>query len=358
MQSISPAATSPPSGARWSATVSRNLSGSGATGCSRSAAATRAFVAPLRHGRLPARLARLAAARPRRRRLAEPGREGAGPAISVVVPVHGQWDRPRPPRGAGCPEPARRPLRGGDRRQRGARSPPPLRLPGNARLVPAPGPGSYAARNAGAAAARGGLLVFTDADCLPDPGWLAALAAAADAAPGRCWPARCGCSPRPSPMSSRSTTSSAASRRRAMWRAAMRRPPISRYRLRSSPPWAASIPPGDQGRRRLLPPRRPRRAPLRLVPEATVSHPCRSDWAELATKARRIKGGRSCRPLAAAHRLGPAHPLPALHRHPRLPRRPPPWRHRLLAVAVRFRLWGVELAEAGRLALGGVPERR
>jgi glycosyltransferase involved in cell wall biosynthesis len=37
---------------------------------------------------------------------------------------------------------------------------------------------SYAARNRGVAAAHGDLLAFTDADCVPDPGWVRALAAA------------------------------------------------------------------------------------------------------------------------------------------------------------------------------------
>ena len=37
---------------------------------------------------------------------------------------------------------------------------------------------SYAARNAGLAEARGGLLCFTDADCIPEPGWVRALVAA------------------------------------------------------------------------------------------------------------------------------------------------------------------------------------
>lgn len=44
--------------------------------------------------------------------------------------------------------------------------------------------GPAAARNAGAALARGELLVFTDDDCLPEPGWLAALARRADELPG------------------------------------------------------------------------------------------------------------------------------------------------------------------------------
>ncbi len=65
---------------------------------------------------------------------------------------------------------------------------PPLALPGNARVVPCPAPGSYAARNAGAAAARGSWLVFSDADCRPAPGWLAAFAATAPGAAS--WPGR------------------------------------------------------------------------------------------------------------------------------------------------------------------------
>ena len=46
---------------------------------------------------------------------------------------------------------------------------------GGLRLVPAPMAGGPAAkRNLGARAARGRVLAFTDADCEPDPGWLAA----------------------------------------------------------------------------------------------------------------------------------------------------------------------------------------
>jgi glycosyltransferase involved in cell wall biosynthesis len=49
-------------------------------------------------------------------------------------------------------------------------------------LRTAGGEGPAAARNRGAAAARGRLLAFTDADCAPEPGWLAALARAASGA--------------------------------------------------------------------------------------------------------------------------------------------------------------------------------
>ncbi len=51
---------------------------------------------------------------------------------------------------------------------------------GRARLVLAPDKGAGPARNAGVAAARGRLLAFTDADCLPEPQWLEAGIAALD----------------------------------------------------------------------------------------------------------------------------------------------------------------------------------
>lgn len=41
-----------------------------------------------------------------------------------------------------------------------------------ARVVVEPHPGPYAARNAGVRAASGQILAFTDADCLPEAGWL------------------------------------------------------------------------------------------------------------------------------------------------------------------------------------------
>lgn len=44
--------------------------------------------------------------------------------------------------------------------------------------------GPAVARNRGAVLARGRWLAFTDDDCLPDPGWLAAFARRLDAAPG------------------------------------------------------------------------------------------------------------------------------------------------------------------------------
>ncbi len=53
-----------------------------------------------------------------------------------------------------------------------------------ARLAEEPVPGPGPARNRGAALARGAILAFTDADCLPEPGWLAAIHARFAADPG------------------------------------------------------------------------------------------------------------------------------------------------------------------------------
>ena len=61
--------------------------------------------------------------------------------------------------------------------------PPDLVLPPNARLLTEAGRGSYAARNRALAEAKGEILFFTDADCAPDPGWIAAGLGLFDADP-------------------------------------------------------------------------------------------------------------------------------------------------------------------------------
>jgi len=53
-----------------------------------------------------------------------------------------------------------------------ADTPPDLSLPENFRIISEEKPGSYAARNAGIKKAKGEILAFTDADCIPEPGWI------------------------------------------------------------------------------------------------------------------------------------------------------------------------------------------
>jgi glycosyltransferase involved in cell wall biosynthesis len=283
------------------------------------------------------------------------------PIISVIVPVYEQWDLVPgllQDLGAQSLPPDRFEVVIADNK---APDPPPsLQLPHNARIVPASGPGSYAARNAGAIAARGSLLVFTDADCRPDPGWLAALVAASAAAPGAllAGPVRMAVPTTPNAF--------------ALYDL-VRGIPQARYVSRGYAATANLAVPAavfsalggfDPGRRSGGDAAFCRRAgaaghSLRLVPEAAVSHPCRSNWEALARKAKRIKGGQiAVGPLSRRFAWGLRTLCPPVTDTCAFLSAPHPWRHRLIAVAVRFRLWGIEITETVRLMLGCTPERR
>lgn len=235
-----------------------------------------------------------------------------------------------------------------------------LDLPPNARVLAGPAPGSYGARNAGAVAARGALLAFTDADCRPDPGWLAALRAAADETPSHllAGPVRVQGPAEPTPSAI--------------------------YDMVRGIPQAAYVARGYAATANLAVPakvfralggfdarrfsggdaefcRRAGRAghPLRLVENAGVAHPARADWAETARKARRIKGGQIAAgpwPRRAAWTLRTL--APPLRDALGFARSAHPARHRRIAIALRLALWGVELIETARLLAGGAPERR
>ncbi len=110
------------------------------------------------------------------RAVAPPARVGeALPLVSVVVPIYGACprleacvDRLLAQTYAGPYEIIVVVNGGGGQSASGLPDSPRIKL------IFEPAPGSYAARNAGMAAAAGSVFAFTDADCLPAPDWLSA----------------------------------------------------------------------------------------------------------------------------------------------------------------------------------------
>jgi hypothetical protein len=237
-------------------------------------------------------------------------------------------------------------------------APPPL--PGNARVLPCGAPGSYAARNLGAASARGALIAFTDADCVPDPGWLEALTGAREARSGvlLAGPVRMTAPARANAFAAYDLVRGipqAAYVRRGYAATANLAVPAAVFRaLGGFDPRRFSGGDAEFCRRAGT-----AGHAIRLVPDAVVSHPCRTGWDGIATKARRTKGGQVAAgplPRRAAWILRTL--CPPLRDTLAYLRAPLPARERAMAVAVRFRVWGVELAETVRLLAGGTPERR
>lgn len=296
--------------------------------------------------------------------VASPVASPAAPRISVIVPVYRHWELvPDLVAALGAQTLAAAAFEtilvdNAPDEPRPALDP----LPG-VRVIPCAAPGSYAARNAGIAAARGGLLAFTDADCRPEPGWLAALdaAARAPATAGRllAGPVRltgAGAPPNPYevydlirgiPQERYVRHGYAATANLAVPAEVFAAVGGFDARRRSG---------GDAAfcRRALMAGRR-----LAFVPGAVVAHPVRGDWEALAVKARRVKGGQitggglGWRLMWLVRTLTP--PLRATRRLLAAPR---PWAERRAALGVLYRLWGVELAETARLLAGGAPERR
>ena len=236
----------------------------------------------------------------------------------------------------------------------------PPALPGNARVLVCAEPGSYAARNAGAESARGALIVFTDADCRPDPGWLEALREAARSRPDGllAGPVRMTAPERPNACAAYDLV-------RGIPQAAyVRRGYAATANLAVPAPIFRALGGFDAGRFSGGDAAFCRRAgaaghAITLAPDAVISHPCRAGWDGIATKARRTKGGQirggsmSRRVAWTLRTLSP--PLRDTLAYASAPF---PARERAMAIAVRFGIWGVELAETVRLLAGGAPERR
>jgi len=238
----------------------------------------------------------------------------------------------------------------------------PAVLPPFVRMYRCATPGSYAARNLGAGQARGQWLVFTDADCLPDRDWLAALQAASRT--------ECSC------LLAGPVNIVATSERPNWWEVydMVRGIPQAHYVKRG---YAATANlavlkevfnslSGFDGRRysggdaEFCRRAGDRGFSMRFVEEAAVAHPARDTWEELSTKARRVKGGQLTAGSLKRRTLWHfATCLPPVRESLRLLRnRAFPLHYRFIAVAVQLRLWLVQVAEMLRLLGGRVPERR
>ncbi len=233
---------------------------------------------------------------------------------------------------------------------------------GRARVVVQPQPGAGPARNAGVAAAHGRVLAFTDSDCVPEPGWLAAGIAAVDAAVDA-----------ETIAGGRMTVLTSARRSAEEAFETVFAFDNEAYVTRKGFTVTANLFALRSVFARIGPFRtgvsedvewcwRARAAGVRLVyaADAVVGHPARRDWSELSTKWRRLareaylldrERGKSALWIVGRSWVVLAETPRALVRVATTPRLAPAERLPAAAVLVRLRL--SRLAEAHRLALGG-----
>jgi glycosyltransferase involved in cell wall biosynthesis len=238
---------------------------------------------------------------------------------------------------------------------------PPQALPPNVRIVTCAQPGSYAARNAAAAEARGQWFAFTDADCLPHPDWLAALAA--EETDGRTLlVGAVDIKPAGNPPNAYEVYD------------ALVGIPQERYVSRGYGATANLAVPADLfhraggfdamrlsgGDAEFCSRARKHGATVRFVATACVDHPARDTWELLATKTRRMVGGQ-VRVGSTARRVYRVLRVlvPPFLRCMRIARTATfTPRQRLAAIDVQLRLWFVGIAETMALLAGRPPERR
>lgn len=221
-------------------------------------------------------------------------------------------------------------------------------------------PGSYAARNAGARLARSDLLIFTDADCRPAPGWLTAYLE----------------TPKPTNALVAGPVIMQAGSNPGAWEIfdtvrGLHQEVFMRHGYAMTAnlavPRAVFDRLGGFDARRLSGGdaefcRRARRQghDLLLEPEACVFHPARKTSRELVLKARRIKGGQvATGPITRRIVWTLRSLVPPLREMLAYVSSEHPMRWRLIACHVRLMLWSVELHELVRLLLlRQAPERR
>ena len=221
--------------------------------------------------------------------------------------------------------------------------------------------GSYAARNAGAASARGRFLIFTDADCYPAPDWLAAITAAVAERPDTIWAGEVRLDPGTAPNrwaifdTVRGIPQAAFVRRGYGATANLTVPRAVFEQLGGFADGRLSGGDAEFCRRAGS-----QGISLAFLPDAVVHHPARDSRAALVTKARRIKGGQVATGPVFRRIVWTMRSLvPPLREMLAYLWSGYPLSWRLSACLVRLELWGVELAELLRLViLCNPPERR
>jgi glycosyltransferase involved in cell wall biosynthesis len=285
------------------------------------------------------------------------------PRFSVLVPVYEQWDLV--PKLLACLAAQTLPQ---DRFEviladNGSRNfTPPATLPANVRIMTCAQPGSYAARNAAAAEAKGEWFAFTDADCLAAPGWLAALDAAATDQNtiliGAVDMRASGTTPnayeafdivKGIPQEHYVRLGYGATANLAVTAELFRR--VDGFD-------SARLSGGDAEFCRRASAKAG--ATVRYVAAARVGHPARATWEEIATKSRRMIGGQVLAGSAARRAYRVLRILaPPLIRCAQivLSDKVSPGQ-RWGAVGVQIRVWASGVAELVRLLAGGTAERR
>ncbi|MFI2810114.1 glycosyltransferase [Microbulbifer zhoushanensis] len=239
----------------------------------------------------------------------------------------------------------------------------PADLPDGVRILHCETPGAYAARNFGVQHSRGEWLVFTDADCLPSRNWLSEIAKAGVF--GRCGnefvAGRVDSIDKESPsvyeiydmvrgipQAHYVSRGYAATANLAASRAMINRVGGFNEQLYSGGDADFCRRAGKSGFK------------IVYVDSAVVRHRTRTSWKEIATKARRVKGGQLTR-RTLQHKLWVYFRTivsPGITAIRLLRNRQFPFKYRVIASFVYLRVWGVELIELIRVALGREPERR
>lgn len=240
----------------------------------------------------------------------------------------------------------------------------PERMPSGFRIIDCSKPGSYAARNQGIRQSRGEWLVFTDADCLPEPDWLEKIDRRVSLYhEGHCVIAG----------NIKVVANSEAPGIYEIYDLVKGIPQVHYVKQGYAATANLTFPRGltellggfdechfsggdiDFCRRAIA-----AKAQLVFAEDATVGHRARCSWRDVATKARRIKGGHlgsgpfGRRLLSVGRTFLP--PMNAILRFSRS--RDFSVRFRALAIFVQLQIWGVEIYEVVRLLFRANAERR